>query len=229
MAFLTSKPQSSFSGYPETRLRKDWRGREWYVVDIRYLSPFGAKAGDNLGNLAAFGLFCGAIAALSDNNVTLWWTWLASLIAPFALIDLWRAMFRKLLRRHQRVALSRELIRIRGKAYDRHKVLGFSADHHNQFLEEQERITHRRQLAQRSKGKPSRIRLYYGEETRVLFCEFADNRVEICTIFGLKDRQAIHARLNRINDALNGELGAGIGAPISTTADSPKGRGGIPE
>ena len=224
MAFFTNGVRPPFDGYPQTRLRKDWRGREWYVVDIRYLSPLGAKAADNLGVLFGIGLLCAAIFHLSEDKTASGWAWAAALILPFALAGLWQHMFRWVLRSHARVSLSKDLIRIGGKTYDRHLVRGFAFRHHPYAATEHRLVTHRQQRMRSARPLP----LYYGQETGIVACVLTGGAHNICTVFGPKQHNEILIRLNGINDALNGDLGVGIGAPISAGADTPAGRGGIP-
>lgn len=229
MAFTGDNLRNPFSGYPRTRIRRDARGRKWYVVDIRYLSPLGARIGDGLGKALSVALFFGALYGLAKYDITAWWLWLPALIAPLALKDLWRCFFRQMLRAHRRVALSAGLIRISGKTFDRNRVRGFIPRPHPWAITEQRRHTHEQRKAQRAKNPPEPAPLYYGEETMLITCVFAGGSRDICAVFGLKERSAILLRLNGINDALNAESGAGTGHPIEPAADTPAGRGGIPE
>lgn len=228
MASGTHDIQAPFSGYPRTAKRTDWRGRTWYEVEIGYLHPLGARIADSLGALFAGSLTLAALYALSTRHIDLWWAWAVALLAPSALTELWRKLFRLALRSRAHVALSRDLIRIRGKSFDRHHVRGFLTRQHPHRFTEHRQATHRQRLAQRSRSVAMPRPLYYGEDTAIVTCITAGTVLKICTVFGLKDAGDILIRLNGINDALNGELGAGTGLPINPKADSPSGRGGIP-
>ncbi|PQO22441.1 hypothetical protein C2I36_12925 [Rhodobacteraceae bacterium WD3A24] len=95
---------------------------------------------------------------------------------------------------------------------------------------ERRKAQHLNMIAQRSKAMPAKPRpLYHGERTRQVACRMDGELVPICTVFGQQEFMAICVRLNAINDALNAELGAGLGRPLDPSADSPQGRGGIPE
>lgn len=229
MLFTREKKPQAFTGYPKTRLRRDWRGREWHVVNIRHLTPFWARVGDHLGTVSAPALALGALYTIGQQDQAEWWVWAAGLIAPFALVDVWRMAFRRLLRRTTRVKLNRDDIKIGRRSIPRHLVTGFTAEAHPQKLHEQEENAHKMRVSQRRKGKPERIRSYFGDDTCVIVCGAGPRTTDVCTVVGLADRRAILARLNGVNDALNGDLGVGIGIAITTAADTAPGRGGIPE
>ncbi|MCC7428670.1 MAG: hypothetical protein IT557_17395 [Alphaproteobacteria bacterium] len=228
MKLFAPRVTPPFGNYPRTIRKTDRKGRVRYIVDIKYLHPFGAKCGDLLGQAFAAALLFGGGYLLIRHNVAEWWMWGAVLVPPFALLRLWQHLFRKLLRIRTRVIICRDFVRFGKRRLPRDTVEGFAEFGHDYANEEQRRATYRQQQAQRSGRAALPPRLYYGPDTRLIGCKVPGAAYTVCTIYGLRDANNIRIRLNGINDALNAERGAGLGRPIDASADTPAGRGGIP-
>ena len=230
MASRRREIETTFGGYPETFVETDRHGTEWLVVVIRYLHPWAARCADELGKLCGLALAGGVLYWLYKQNITVWWLWIVLPLVPVSLNRQWGLLLRHLLRFRATVRLSGDGILVGRETLDRHQVRGFELlDDFDRMHEERRTAQHLNRLAQQPKAKPLKPRpLYHGERTKQIVCVLSGRMVRICTVFGQQDFLAIRKRLNGINDALNGELGAGIGTPMSASADTPDGRGGVP-
>lgn len=207
--------RTPFEGRPQTRQILDARDGIKFIVIPNELTPLRARAADMSAGLSAFGLFFGSIhlgQATLHNPPD--WVWLAMLFGSYGsyygLKPLWRLLYRKETRIEMTATRFSYRVWYGWKHFNRTLPHKFALHPHDKAQREQEKHAFEQRFGKGPKEIKTR---YYGESAHVVFL-YAGQRNDVLTVFGLKEANAVMARLQACDAALDAEAKLGDGLAL---------------
>ena len=221
---------SPLAGKPRTRVRENAAGAAGFHITPRVLTPFRAKAADNLHLwLCVLWLMFCAVACATNPKPLLWA--LGESAAMFVVAYfLLRIVIVWAFRAKTEIRLDADAVKVRRwlwwRSFERSQVCGFALLQHD--AAEDERLQHefeKQEAAQ--KGKVAKPTPYYLRSFHVVMV-YAGQRVDLLSVYGQKEASAIVARLQLCNQKLDEAAGVRAGPRAGTDAaidwrDSPGG------
>ena len=205
---------SPWDGFPKTHVGKDEDGKLHFIVMARVLTPFRAKAAENLATLLATGLMVGGFAySLVQAEQPELWHWIAAAILPWILIPLIRGILGVLLAKETKIVLTERRFEIHGRwrrrVFDRTLPHTMSLVMHDAAeAEARSNDLKVRQAARR--GKIIQKTPYYGDSAVVSY-NYLGQRNDVLVAYPKQIANAVLMRLKACDAALDQQLGTGGG------------------
>ncbi|MCR9196256.1 MAG: hypothetical protein NXH88_16065 [Hyphomonas sp.] len=225
------KTAKTFKEQPRTTLRYDRKGNPRFDIEIRALTPLGAKMADwttELATVAGLYLTLKETAHMADPAG---WLWGAAIAVPLILRPALRWSFQGSYKNTTRVRLTAEHFTIFGgwrrRKFDRDLPHSFAVIEHDDKEWEREKL----ELEVRQAGRKGRVispKKYYGESYHLIF-EHLGERHDIAAIYGKKEALAAQARLAACDDRIDTLTRQGPGTPFAPADEWAAAPGDLPK
>lgn len=190
-------------GAPRTIETRDKDGKPVFYIKARALTPFRAKVADWMIAAASFAVV--SVCAVEFMTAPSW-LFLAVMVAlGFACIGLLRLVIRFTLARTTRLRLGLDEVAVRRllfwRRYDRNVPHVFRLQQHDATADEELKVNYEIEIA-RQERKVIKPTFYYARSAHVVF-DYAGQRIDLLSVYGPKDANAIVARLQFVDALLD--------------------------
>lgn len=225
-----NKKCDPFEDFPKTTQSLDADGKPVFTITTRVLTTARAK----LAKITSYTTIplSAAVTYHPLKQLALPEAWLPFAGAGFVMLSLplWEALFRALFKKKITVVLSSTEVRFRHwwrwKPYDRQISHSFALLPHDRTKAEAKRHEFLTKEAQKD-GEVLQLTEWYGDSVHLCLIH-AGQRVDIATIYGRKDAQAILTRLKLCDSVLDSSSGINGGLALSPAQESPSQPGDLP-